>query len=107
MTWVYLIISIVFEVAGTTSMKMSEGFTKVWPSVFIFVFYAIAFIFLTISLKKLPVSLAYAMWAGIGTLLISLVGAFYFNEGLGVLKVISIALIILGVVGLNLISPHA
>ena len=105
--WLYLFVAIVFGVAGTTAMKLSVGFTKTLPSILIFVCYAIAFIFLTLTLKKLPVSTAYAIWAGLGTLLISIIGAYCFHEGMSLLKMGSILLIILGVIGLNLMGTHA
>lgn len=99
---VYLMLAIILEVAGTTSMKLSEGFTRLGPSVFIFIFYIFSFTFLTLSLKRLEVSVAYAVWSGLGTLLISLIGVFYFNETITLIKSLSLGLIILGVVGLRL-----
>ena len=101
-TWVYLLLAILFEVAGTTSMKLSNGFTNLTPSIFIFVFYGIAFVFLTLTLKRLDVSFAYAVWSGLGTLLIALIGVFYFNEPMNIIKGLSLALIIVGVIGLKL-----
>ena len=100
--WVYLAGAIVLEVAGTTSMKLSEGFTKLVPSVLLFVFYAGAFTSLTFALRKIDVSVAYAVWSGVGTALITAIGMLYFHEAAPALKFISIALIIVGVVGLNL-----
>jgi small multidrug resistance pump len=102
MNWVYLILAILLEVSGTTSMKLSEGFSKFWPSVFIFVFYALSFTSLTFAMKTLEVSVTYAVWSGLGTIMISLIGILYFNETASLFKFISIALIIIGVVGLNL-----
>lgn len=98
----YLLLAILLEVAGTTSMKLSNGFTQWVPSTFIFVFYILSFTFLTLSLKRLEVSLAYAIWSGLGTLLIALIGVFFFHEGMTVMKVMSLCLIIIGVVGLRL-----
>ena len=100
--WLILASAIVLEVAGTASMKLSEGFTKLVPSVLIFVFYAASFVALTFALKKIEVSIAYAVWSGAGTALIALIGILYFNESLTVLKVMSILLIIAGVIGLSL-----
>jgi small multidrug resistance pump len=102
MSWVYLILAILFEVSGTTSMKLSEGFTKFWPSVLLFVFYALSFTSLTYALKTLEVSVTYAVWSGLGTIVITLIGIFWFNESASTIKFISIALIIIGVIGLNL-----
>ena len=83
-------------------MKLSEGFTKLVPSVLLFVFYAASFVALTLALKKIEVSVAYAVWSGVGTALIAAIGILYFREAATVLKFISILLIIVGVVGLNL-----
>lgn len=100
--WVLLIAAIVLEVAGTTSMKLSAGFTKLIPSAMLFVFYAAAFTALTLALKKIEVSVAYAVWSGLGTALIALIGVVYFRESLTAIKVVSLLLIVAGVVGLNL-----
>jgi len=100
--WLYLVIAIVLEVIGTTSMKFSEGFTKIIPSILMFVFYLASLAALTLALKKIDVSVAYAVWAGLGTALIATIGIVYFSESATLLKIISILLIIAGVVGLHL-----
>lgn len=100
--WLWLFIAIIFEVAGTTSLKISAGLSRLFPSILVFIFYSISFATLSFALKNLEISLAYAIWAGLGTALIALIGVGYFNESLSILKVISIILIILGVIGLNL-----
>lgn len=100
--WFYLVIAIVLEVAGTTSMKLSKGFTQIVPSVFMFLFYAASFAMLTFALKKIEVGVAYAVWAGVGTALITTIGIVYFRESTSILKLVSILLIIIGVVGLNI-----
>jgi small multidrug resistance pump len=102
MTWLYLILAILLEVCGTTCMKLSEGFTKTVPSILLFVFYTLSFGMLTMALKKLDVSVAYAVWSGMGTALIATIGVLWFREPVTALKLISLGLIILGVVGLNL-----
>jgi len=104
--WFYLIMAIVFEVIGTTSMKLSEGFTKILPSVVMFVFYLLSLTALTFALKKFDVSTAYAIWSGLGTALITIVGFYLFKESITLAKIISIALIIIGVVGLHLSGEH-
>ena len=101
-SWLYLTGAILLEVAGTSCMKLSQGFSKLIPSVLIFVFYGLSFVGLTIALKKIDVSIAYAVWAGIGTALIAVIGILYFKEPLTLVKVISVFLIILGVIGINL-----
>ncbi|HII81402.1 MAG TPA: multidrug efflux SMR transporter [Methanosarcina sp.] len=97
-----LLLAILFEVCGTTCMKLSEGFSKLIPSVLIFVFYAISFFFFTLALKGLDVSIAYAIWAGLGTALITAVGIFWFREPASALKLISLVVVVAGVIGLHL-----
>jgi small multidrug resistance pump len=99
--WFFLAAAIALEVAGTTSMKLSDGFTKLVPSVLLFVFYAASFVALTFALKKIDVSIAYAVWSGFGTALIATIGILFFRESVSWLKLACILLIILGVVGLN------
>ncbi|MDH3598696.1 MAG: multidrug efflux SMR transporter [Candidatus Tectomicrobia bacterium] len=102
--WLLLLVAIVLEVAGTTSMKLSNGFTKLVPSMLIFVFYAFSFILLTFTLKHINVSIAYAVWAGMGTALIAAIGMVYFAEPMTGFKLVCVGLIIVGVAGLNLVS---
>lgn len=102
MHWLYLTLAILFEVAGTINMKMSAGFTKLLPSVLLIVFYICSLSFLTLSLKQIEISVAYAIWSGLGIMIITLVGYMFFAEQLNGLKVFSILLIIAGVVLLNL-----
>ncbi len=102
MSWILLVGAICMEVCGTTCMKLSEGFTRLVPSILIFVFYALAFILMTYAIKKLDLSLTYAIWSGVGTFLIALIGLFWFKEPFTLLKAVSMALVIAGVVGLNL-----
>lgn len=101
-SWLYLAGAIILEVAGTTSMKLSEGFTRIIPSVLIFVFYGLSFVGLTFALKKIDVSVAYAVWSGLGTALIAAIGILYFREPITLVKVGSLSLIVVGIVGLNL-----
>ncbi|MDZ8226020.1 MULTISPECIES: multidrug efflux SMR transporter [unclassified Nostoc] len=100
-SWIYLIAAILFEVSGTTCMKLSQGFTKIVPSILIVVFYGLCFTFLTLALKKLEVSVAYSVWAGLGTILIAIIGIIWFRESATLIKLISIGLIIMGVIGVN------
>ncbi|MEH1888850.1 MAG: multidrug efflux SMR transporter [Nostoc sp.] len=100
-SWIYLIAAILFEVSGTTCMKLSQGFTRILPSVLIFVFYGLCFTFLTFALKRLEVSVAYSVWAGLGTILIAIIGIIWFRESATLMKLMSIALIIIGVIGIN------
>ena len=100
--WLYLVLAILFEISGTTCMKLSEGFTKIVPSILLFVFYSLSFGMLTLALKRIDVSIAYAVWSGVGTALSATIGVLWFKEPITALKLISLALIIGGVVGLNL-----
>jgi len=102
MSWIYLTLAIIFEVSGTTCMKLSEGFTRIIPSIAMFVLYGLSFVMMPLVLKKIDVSIAYAIWAGMGTALIAAIGILWFKESATMLKLVSIILIIIGVVGLNL-----
>jgi len=104
MKWLILAIGIVFEVLGTISMKYAEGFTKLVPSILVFVFYGISLAVLVFVLEKMEVSIAYAIWASAGTALIAIIGIMFYHENVSVLKLVSIALIILGILGLELSS---
>jgi len=106
MSWVYLICAITMEVIGTTNMKLSQGFTKTMPSVLMFVFYGFSFAFLTLALRKIDLSLSYAIWSGVGTALIATIGFLYFKEPVTAIKLVSIGLIVIGVVGLALVEQH-
>ncbi|KKI92499.1 hypothetical protein WQ54_09015 [Bacillus sp. SA1-12] len=106
MAWIFLCLAILLEVAGTTSMKLSEGFTKLLPSILLLIFYVGSLVFLTLTLKTIDVSIAYAIWSGMGILLITCIGVFYFGESFNKLKVLSIILIIVGVTTLNLAVEH-
>ena len=104
MSWIYLLAAIVTEVLGTTSMKLAEGFTKLIPSVLIVVFYVISFVFMTLAMKKIELSVTYAIWSGLGTVMIVALGILFFRESMTPLKAVSIVLIVAGVIGLNLSS---
>lgn len=106
MQWLFLLFTILFEVAGTTSLKLSQGFTRLLPSILVVVCYGVSFYLLSLTLKKIDVSVAYAIWSGLGTALVTIVGILWFKEPLTAIKIISIALIIFGVIGLNISSGH-
>jgi len=103
-TWLALLGAIGFEVMGTTLLQQSQQFTKPWPTAGLAVCYGIAFYLLTLALKQMPVGLAYAIWSGLGVVLISLIGLFLFKQELDLPAVIGLALIIGGVVVINLFS---
>lgn len=102
MYWIFLVFAILFEVAGTTCMKLAEGFTKLLPSVGVGVFYALSLGMLTLALKRIDLSVAYAIWAGLGMATVAVIGFVFFREPVTALKIGSIVLIVLGVAGLNL-----
>ena len=104
--WLLLTLAIMLEVAGTTSMKLSNGFTKIVPSVLLFVFYAASFIALTFAIRRIDISVAYAVWSGLGMAIVALIGFTFFKEPVTVAKLGCIALIMAGVVGLNMSSQH-
>lgn len=99
--WAALSVAILFEVAGTTSMRLSEGFTRLTPSVLIFVFYAVSFALNTLVIRVLGLSVVYGVWSGVGTVLTALIGIYYFKETATTLKLVSIGLIVVGVMGLH------
>lgn len=102
--WVYLAVAIIAEVVGTSCLKPAEGFTRLWPSVLVVVSYLIAFYFLSLALRTLPVGIAYAVWAGAGVALIALVGYVFFGQSLDWAGVAGITLIVSGVLVINLFS---
>jgi small multidrug resistance pump len=102
MSWIYLLAAILLEVCGTTCMKLSEGFTRFLPSVLLFAFYSLSFAAVTLAIKHIELSVAYAIWSGLGTALIAMIGILWFKEAFSVLKLVSLALIVLGIVGLHL-----
>ncbi len=102
MHWIYLSLAIVFEVTGTTCMKLSDGFSRLVPSVLMGICYIVSFSLLTFALKRVDVSVAYAIWSGVGTALIATIGVLWFREPITLLKIYGLLAIIGGVVALNL-----
>jgi small multidrug resistance pump len=102
--WIYLGIAIVSEVIGTSALNASAGFSRLWPSLVVVAGYAVAFYCLSLALKSIPVGVAYAIWSGVGVALIALVGWVIFGQALDAPAVIGIALIVAGVVVLNVFS---
>jgi small multidrug resistance pump len=100
-SWLYLSTAIILEVIGTVSMKLSQGFTRLLPTVAMFVLYGLSLAAMNLALRQIDVSIVYAVWSGVGTALITIIGIFWFREPMTALKMVSIFLIIVGVVGLN------
>jgi small multidrug resistance pump len=104
MHFLYLSIAVVAEVAATTALKASDSFTKLGPLVITAIGYAIAFYFLALTLKTIPVGVAYAIWSGLGIVLISGMGFVLFRQSLDAPALIGMALIIAGVIVINAFS---
>ena len=102
MRWMLLTVAILSELGGSTCMKLSNGFSNLYASVLTFVFWGIAFSIFIFALKHFDLSFIYAIWAGIGIILVSLIGMTYFKEPVNLLKIASILIIATGVVLLNL-----
>ena len=98
--------AILAEVLGTTAMKYSDGFSKLWPSVITALGYLVAFALLAQTLKSMAVGTAYAIWAGVGTAAIAAIGIVFIGESVTAAKIIGIVLVIAGVVVLNLGGIH-
>jgi small multidrug resistance pump len=99
--WFVLGIAILMEVGGTTSMRLAEGFTRLAPSVMMVVFYALSFTLNTLVIRVLGLSVTYGVWSGVGTVLTAMIGIFYFKEPATAVKMVSIGLIVIGVMGLH------
>ncbi|MGZ3790244.1 MAG: DMT family transporter [Bacteriovorax sp.] len=104
--WIILFFAICSEVVGTTSMKLSNGFTKVVPIVFVLLGYGAALILLAKSMKDIPLGTAYAVWAGFGTVCAAIVGKFLFHEHIGLPQLMGMGLVIFGIVVLHLYQAH-
>lgn len=104
LSYVHLFCAIVFEIIGTTLLQQSQQFSRLYPSLGSLLCYGIAFYFLSLTLRTMAVGIAYALWSGIGIVLISLIGWFVFKQKLDLPAVVGISLIVAGVVVINLFS---
>lgn len=104
MAYLYLLLAIVSEVVGTTALKISDGFSKPVPGAIVVVAYASAFFFLSLVLKAFPVGVVYAIWSGAGIVLISLIGYVWFRQSLDPPALAGMALIVAGILVMNLFS---
>jgi small multidrug resistance pump len=104
MNWIYLTIAIWAEVIATSALKASEGFTRPAPSTVVVMGYATAFYFLSLTLRSIPVGVAYAVWSGMGIVLISIIGALFFKQNLDTPAILGMALIVAGVVVIQVFS---
>ncbi|MDN3522039.1 SMR family transporter [Halomonas ramblicola] len=104
MPFVYLALAIVAEVIGTTALKASDGFTRLWPSVTVVVGYGLAFYLLALVLRTIPVGIAYAIWAGLGIVLVAVAGVVVYGQRPDLPAMLGMAMIIGGVVVIQLFS---
>ncbi len=107
MSWLYLAIAIAAEVVATTALKASDSFTKLYPALITVIGYSVAFYCLALTLRVIPVGIAYAIWSGAGIVAISLIGYIMFRQTLDTAALIGIGLIIAGVLVLNVFSKSA
>ncbi|ADZ66018.1 SMR family transporter [Brucella melitensis] len=105
--YTFLAIAIFSEVIGTLSLKASEGFSRLGPSIVVVVAYGLAFYFMSLTLKTIPVGVAYAIWSGVGVTLVALIGWLVFGQKLDLPAIVGMGLIIAGVIVLNLLSNTA
>lgn len=104
MSWILLFIAIVAEVVATTTLNSTEGFTRLWPSILVFVCYETAFIAMTFAIKKIPIGIVFAIWTGVGVALVALIGWIRLNQPLLLMDMLGLALIILGTLVIRLLS---
>ncbi len=104
MAWVYLFIAGLTEIAWAIGMKQSEGFTRLWPSLFTLGMIGVSLLLLSLALRGIPIGTAYAVWAGIGTVGTAVAGILFFSESTDLLRLASIGLIAVGIVGLKLVT---
>lgn len=104
MNWIYLALAITAEVVATSALKASEGFTRLWPAVVCTLGYAVAFYCLALTLRTIPVGIAYAIWSGAGIVAIACIGWWFFGQSLDAAAIIGISLIVAGVLVLNVFS---
>lgn len=100
-SYALLVVAILCEVIGTSALKASDGFSRIAPSLVTVVAYAVAFYFLSLTLRVIPVGVAYAIWSGVGIILIALIGLFWFRQSLDLAAIIGLGLIIAGVIVVN------
>lgn len=106
MPYVFLLLAIAFEVVATSLLKLSDGFSRLWPTVGCLAGYVAAFVLLAVVVRHVPVGVAYAVWAGLGTAAIAAVGVVFLHESITLAKVAGVLLVIGGVVLLNLGGAH-
>jgi small multidrug resistance pump len=107
MNYIYLFAAIACEVVATSALKAADGFSRLWPSVIVIVGYGLAFYFLSLTVRSIPIGIAYAIWSGVGIVLIALVGVLLYRQPLDLPALLGMGLILAGVVVINLFSKAA
>ena len=102
--WLFLAVAILAEVIATSSLKAADGFKKFWPSLLVIVCYSLSFYFLSLTLRDIPVGMVYAIWSGVGVVLITLIAWIIYKQHLDLPAIIGMLLIVVGVVVMNLFS---
>ena len=105
--WLFLSAAIASEVIATSALKSTQGFTRLWPSLIVLTGYSVAFYFLSLTLRTLPVGIAYAVWSGAGVALIALIGWLFLEQRLDMPAIFGMLLIVAGVIVINVFSKSA
>ena len=105
MAWLYLLVAGLFEVGWAVGLKYTEGFTRLWPSVWVGAALIFSMVLLAAAVKELPIGTAYAVWTGVGAVGTALLGMLLFGEPRDAARLLCIALIVAGILGLKLVSP--
>jgi len=105
MAWIILVVAGLTEIGWAIGLKYTEGFTRLWPSVFTGISMVVSILLLGLALKTLPIGTAYAIWTGIGTVGTAILGIYLFGESAAVLRLVCIGLIVAGIVGLKVVTP--
>src|SRR5512147_231620 len=105
MAWVYLVLAGLLEVGYASTMKLTEGFTKLWPTLFFAFCLIVSFVLLTRAVREVPIGTAYAVWAGIGTAGTAIVGILVYKEPVTALRMICLVMLIASIIGLRFATP--
>ena len=106
MAWFYLLVAGLLEIGWAIGLKYTHGFSRLWPSVATIACMAVSFLFLSLSLKTIPIGTGYGVWTGIGAAGTAILGMLFLNEPRDAARIVCLILIIAGVIGLKLTSPH-
>ena len=104
MHYLYLFLAVVGEVVGTSTLKATEGFTRLWPTLIVVVAYGVAFYFLSLSVQRFPIGVLYAVWSGLGVVLIAIAGYVIYGDRLDLPAVLGLTMIIAGVATIQIFS---